>query len=65
MIVGNIKLLPRWSQCDRAGVRPQAYKNDVYFDLALGAELTVLTQERADYVGFQVEGPFKGGDYRN
>ena len=32
--------------------------------LALSAELTVLTQEQADYVGVQVEVPFKGGHYR-
>merc|ERR1712122_254513 len=31
---------------------------------ALGAELTVLTQEQADYIGVKVEGPFKGPHYR-
>merc|ERR1719408_153894 len=31
---------------------------------ALGAELTVPTQERADYIGVKVSGPFKGDTYR-
>ena len=32
--------------------------------LALGPELTVLTQEQADYIGLKVEIPLKGGHYR-
>ena len=32
--------------------------------LALGPELTVLTQEQADYIGVKVEVPFKGGHHR-
>ena len=32
--------------------------------LALSAELTVLTQEDADYVGVKVEGRFKVGNHR-
>merc|ERR1712066_25447 len=53
------------------------YKNDVYLlpkELdekvarlhlpALGAELTVLSKEQADYIGVKVEGPFKGSHYR-
>jgi adenosylhomocysteinase len=31
---------------------------------ALGVELTVLTQEQADYLGVPVEGPFKADHYR-
>ncbi len=31
---------------------------------ALGVELTVLTQEQADYLGVPVEGPFKADAYR-
>ncbi|KRB79291.1 adenosylhomocysteinase [Nocardioides sp. Root190] len=31
---------------------------------ALGVELTVLTQEQADYLGVPVEGPFKSDAYR-
>src|SRR4051794_8212638 len=31
---------------------------------ALGVELTVLTQEQADYLGVPVEGPFKSDHYR-
>ena len=30
----------------------------------LGCELTVLTQEQADYIGVSVQGPFKGDNYR-
>ena len=53
------------------------YKNEVYvlpkhldekvakLHLAkIGAELTVLSQEQADYIGVSVEGPFKREEYR-
>ena len=30
----------------------------------LGAKLTVLSREQADYIGVQVEGPYKGENYR-
>merc|ERR1711908_193558 len=55
----------------------QGYKNDVYLlpkELdekvarlhlpALGAELTTLSKEQADYIGVKVAGPFKGDTYR-
>merc|ERR1712050_441172 len=55
----------------------KAYKNDVYLlpkaldekvaSLhlpALGAEMTKLTKEQADYIGVKAEGPFKGDTYR-
>merc|ERR1712137_666257 len=55
----------------------QNYKNEVYLlpkDLdekvarlhlpALGAEMTVLSKEQADYIGVKVEGPYKGDTYR-
>merc|ERR1711913_255747 len=55
----------------------KAYKNDVYLlpkELdekvarlhlpALGARLTELTKEQADYIGVKVEGPFKPDTYR-
>merc|ERR1712226_1483873 len=55
----------------------KAYKNDVYLlpkELdekvaklhlpALGANLTKLTKEQADYIGVNVEGPFKPSTYR-
>merc|ERR1711997_1315162 len=55
----------------------KAYKNDVYLLPkaldekvallhlpALGAELTKLTKEQADYIGVGVAGPFKGDTYR-
>ena len=31
---------------------------------ALGAELTTLSPEQADYIGVEVKGPFKSNDYR-
>jgi len=31
---------------------------------ALGAELTVLSKEQADYIGVKVAGPYKGDHYR-
>merc|ERR1712167_432872 len=55
----------------------KAYKNYVYLlpkDLdekvaklhlpALGANLTTLSKEQADYIGVKVEGPFKPSTYR-
>merc|ERR1712159_751566 len=55
----------------------QNYKNDVYLlpkDLdekvarlhlpALGAQLTELSKEQADYIGVKVAGPYKGENYR-
>ena len=30
----------------------------------IGAELTLLTQEQADYIGVSVDGPFKRDEYR-
>merc|ERR1711904_683270 len=53
------------------------YKNDVYLLpkaldekvaalhlLALGAEMTIMTQAQADYIGVPVADPFKGPAYR-
>merc|ERR1712206_73972 len=55
----------------------KAYKNDVYLlpkDLdekvarlhlpAIGANLTTLSKEQADYIGVKIEGPFKPSTYR-
>merc|ERR1712186_112683 len=55
----------------------KGYKNQVYLlpkDLdekvarlhlgALGADLTVLSKEQADYIGVKVEGPYKPDTYR-
>merc|ERR1712170_132318 len=55
----------------------KAYKNDVYLLPkrldekvarlhlpALGANLTTLSKEQADYIGVKPEGPFKGDTYR-
>jgi len=58
-------------------MKTKAYKNDVYLlpkDLdekvarlhlpALGAQLTELTKEQADYIGVKAAGPYKGEFYR-
>merc|ERR1712190_377903 len=69
-VLGQLDLLKNWKET-------KAYKNDVYLlpkELdekvaslhlpALGAELTTLSQEQADYIGVKVNGPFKGDTYR-
>merc|ERR1712118_106567 len=68
--LAQLELLKNWKE-------NKGYKNDVYLlpkELdekvarlhlpALGAELTTLTKEQADYIGVKVEGPFKGDHYR-
>jgi len=58
-------------------IKTKEYKNDVYLlpkELdekvarlhlpALGAQLTELTKEQADYIGVKVGGPYKGENYR-
>jgi adenosylhomocysteinase len=69
-VLGQLDLLKNWKE-------GKGYKNEVYLlpkDLdekvarlhlpALGAQLTVLSKEQADYIGVKVEGPFKGDTYR-
>ena len=65
--------LPRWSRCGHAGMQankngclPLAELGEKVAKLhvsALGAELTILTQEQADYIGVKVEGTFKDGHH--
>jgi len=68
--LAQLDLLKNWKET-------RAYKNDVYLlpkELdekvarlhipALGAELTDLTKEQADYIGVKVGGPYKGENYR-
>merc|ERR1712045_790243 len=65
------------AQLDLLKAKEKGYKNQVYLlpkELdekvaslhlpALGAELTTLTKEQADYIGVKVNGPFKGDTYR-
>merc|ERR1712022_93588 len=65
-VLAQLDLLKNWKET-------KAYKNDVYLlpkELdekvarlhlpALGAEMTTLSKEQADYIGVKVEGPFKG-----
>merc|ERR1711933_147185 len=69
-VLAQLDLLENWKET-------KAYKNDVYLlpkaldekvaSLhlpALGAEMTELTKEQADYIGVKKEGPFKGDTYR-
>merc|ERR1712241_642254 len=69
-VLAQLDLLKNWKET-------KAYKNDVYLLPkkldekvarlrlpALGAQLTELTQEQADYIGVQKAGPFKGDTYR-
>merc|ERR1711890_65302 len=69
-VLGQLDLLKNWKG-------KQAYKNDVYLlpksldekvaSLhlpALGASLTKLSKEQADYIGVSETGPFKADTYR-
>jgi len=69
-VLAQLDLLKNWKET-------KEYKNDVYLLPkaldekvaalhlpALGAEMTILTQEQADYIGVPVKGPFKGPNYR-
>merc|ERR1712010_427380 len=69
-VLAQLDILKNWRET-------KAYKNDVYLlpkaldekvaSLhlpALGAELTKLTKEQADYIGVKADGPFKGDTYR-
>merc|ERR1712230_274518 len=69
-VLGQLDLLKNWKE-------NKGYKNQVYLlpkELdekvarlhlpALGASLTTLSQEQADYIGVKVEGPFKPDTYR-
>merc|ERR1711939_1054172 len=69
-VLAQLDILKNWKET-------KAYKNDVYLlpkDLdekvarlhlpALGANLTVLSKEQADYIGVKIEGPFKPDTYR-
>merc|ERR1712139_718906 len=69
-VLAQLDILKNWKET-------KAYKNDVYLlpkELdekvaslhlpALGAQVTKLTQEQADYIGVKVTGPFKPDTYR-
>merc|ERR1712072_408413 len=69
-VLGQLDLLKNWKE-------NKGYKNDVYLlpkELdekvarlhlpALGAQLTTLSKEQADYIGVKLEGPFKPSTYR-
>merc|ERR1712115_248219 len=69
-VLAQIDLLNNWQ-------KTKTYKNDVYLLPkaldekvarlhlgSLGAELTTLSKEQAEYIGVPVEGPYKGNLYR-
>merc|ERR1712162_85534 len=69
-VLAQLDILKNWKG-------DKAYKNDVYLlpkELdekvarlhlpSLGAELTTLTKEQADYIGVKIEGPYKPDTYR-
>merc|ERR1712000_364900 len=69
-VLAQLDLLKNWKET-------KAYKNQVYLLPkaldekvarlhlpALGAELTTLSKEQADYIGVKAEGPFKCDTYR-
>merc|ERR1711959_206561 len=69
-VLAQLDILKNWKET-------KAYKNEVYLlpkELdekvarlhlpALGAEMTVLSKEQADYIGVKVQGPYKGDTYR-
>merc|ERR1711981_1030113 len=69
-VLAQLDLLKNWKE-------GKGYKNEVYLlpkELdekvarlhlpALGADLTELSKEQADYIGVKAEGPFKGNSYR-
>jgi len=69
-VLAQLDILKNWKET-------KAYKNDVYLlpkDLdekvarlhlpSLGAQLTELSKEQADYIGVKVTGPFKPETYR-
>merc|ERR1712013_555552 len=71
--LAQLDLLRNWKEADASS----KYKNDVYLlpkELdekvarlhlpALGAHLTELSKEQADYIGVKVSGPYKGDTYR-
>merc|ERR1712151_1167482 len=71
--LAQLDLLRNWREADAS----KKYKNDVYLLPkhldekvarlhlpALGAQLTELTQEQAEYIGVKVEGPYKSDTYR-
>jgi len=69
-VLAQLDILKNWKET-------KAYKNDVYLlpkELdekvarlhlpSLGAQMTTLTKEQADYIGAKVEGPYKPDTYR-
>merc|ERR1711908_94008 len=71
--LAQLDLLRNYKETDAA----KKYKNDVYLlpkNLdekvarlhlpALGAQMTQLSKEQADYIGVPVDGPYKGDTYR-
>merc|ERR1711869_35181 len=71
--LAQLDLLRNWKEADAS----KKYKNDVFLLPkhldekvarlhlpALGAQLTTLTKEQADYIGVKIDGPYKSDTYR-
>merc|ERR1712056_91904 len=69
----QLDLLRNWKETDAS----KKYKNDVYLLpknldekvarlhlLGVGAQLTQLSKEQAEYIGVPIDGPYKGDTYR-
>merc|ERR1711976_362629 len=69
-VLAQLDILKNWKET-------KAYKNEVYLlpkELdekvarlhlpSLGAQMTALSKEQADYIGVKVDGPYKGDTYR-
>merc|ERR1712217_409823 len=69
-VLGQLDLLSNWKE--NKGYKNQVYLLPKHLDEkvaslhlpALGAQLTKLTKEQADYIGVKSEGPFKPDTYR-
>merc|ERR1711967_133014 len=69
-VLGQLDLLENWKK--GKGYKKQVYLLPKELDEkvarlhlpALGANLTTLSKEQADYIGVKAEGPFKGDTYR-
>lgn len=64
--------LELWNDRETKNYQNKVYKLPRHLDekvaklhlKALGAELTTLTAEQAEYIGVKVEGPYKKDDYK-
>merc|ERR1719469_1417578 len=64
-VLGQLDLLKNWKENEGYLLPKDLDEKVANLHLpALGAQLTKLSKEQADYIGVQVEGPFKPDTYR-